>query len=150
RILAELGYRSVALTLDVHHLDLFAPTFPADLDHVQELLTHLGLRVTIETGARFLLDPVRKHQPTLLDPDPKRRGVRRDFLRCSIDIAARLKADSVSFWSGTPVSDEPAGVLMPRLAAECRELAELAAEQDTRLAFEPEPGMFVDTMGRFE
>src|SRR5437763_1545931 len=86
RILAELGYQSVALTLDVHHLDPYAETIDADLDRVGRLLRELNLRVTIETGARFLLDPRRKHQPTLLDPDPDRRAVRREFLERAIAI----------------------------------------------------------------
>ena len=38
---------------------------------------------------------------------------------------------------------------MERLVAGCRELCEDAARLNVRLAFEPEPGMFIDTMSRF-
>src|SRR5262245_24184854 len=80
-VLAELGYRSVALTLDHHALDPYDPGLPRQLDAVRGLLRGLGLRSVVETGARFLLDPRRKHQPTLLDPTAAGRERRLDFLR---------------------------------------------------------------------
>jgi L-ribulose-5-phosphate 3-epimerase len=146
-ILADLGYRSVALTLDHHALDPFAPDFLEQLERVGRLLERRAMRCVVETGARFLLDRWHKHQPTLLDPDPDRRGVRFDFLARSLDVARRLRADAVSFWSGTPTTDEPHDVLMERLASECRKLAEHG--DGVRLAFEPEPGMFIDTMAKY-
>ena len=85
-ILREQGYAAVALTPDVHH-------------HIGDADLR-GLRCVIETGARFLLDPRRKHQPTLLDPDPAARAVRSHFLGACIRDAAALGADAVSFWSG--------------------------------------------------
>jgi L-ribulose-5-phosphate 3-epimerase len=100
----------------------------------------------IETGSRFPLDPEHKHQPTLLSSDPDDRGIRRHFLEACIEIAKELHADAVSFWSGTPT--EPADH-MTRLADECRWLADHAAMRNVRLAFEPEPGMFIDTMDQF-
>ena len=142
-ILRDLGYAGVALTPDVNHFD------PAR-DDVAELAAQLaGFRVAIETGARFLLDPRRKHQPTLLSAEPADRRRRVEFLRQCVTLAAVLKADAVSFWSGTPTTGEPDGVLMERLAAECRSLAEFADGHGVRLAFEPEPGMLIDTMPKF-
>ena len=38
---------------------------------------------------------------------------------------------------------------MERLVDSCKELCDHAAEQSVKLAFEPEPGMFIDTMPRF-
>jgi sugar phosphate isomerase/epimerase len=38
---------------------------------------------------------------------------------------------------------------MARLVEGCRELCAVAAEHAMRLAFEPEPGMFIDTMEQF-
>lgn len=133
-ILRELGYAAVALTPDVHH-----EVADADLR---------GLRCVIETGARFLLDPRRKHQPTLLAPDPAARAVRANFLETCIRDAATIGADAVSFWSGA-ATDEPAAVQLARLADGCKRLADTAAAAGVRLAFEPEPGMFIDTMDRF-
>jgi sugar phosphate isomerase/epimerase len=149
RILAELGYRSIALTLDHHVLNPYAPDTSAHLPHVRDLLRELGLSVVIETGARFLLDPWRKHQPTLLSADATARDRRLDFLRQTVDVAAELGAEIVSFWSGTPAKTATDAELMDRLSGACRELCEHAARRQIRLAFEPEPGMFIDTMTRF-
>jgi len=38
---------------------------------------------------------------------------------------------------------------MERLVQGCLRLCDYAAERNVRLAFEPEPGMFIDTMARF-
>ena len=117
---------------------------------MRRLLQKRKLRCVIETGARFLLDPRRKHQPTLLSPDRGERSVRSDFLEGCVKLAAHLNADAVSFWSGTAVDDAPAEVLWQRLADGCHSLIDNALEFGVRLAFEPEPGMFIDTMEQFE
>src|SRR4051794_41022564 len=103
-ILAGLGYRSVALTLDVHHLDPFAPDLLGRTAALRDSLRTLDLRCVVETGARFLLDPRRKHQPTLLSDGADERESRLDFLEQAVDIAFELGADAVSFWSGTPTA----------------------------------------------
>jgi sugar phosphate isomerase/epimerase len=148
-ILADLGYRSVALTLDYNALNPYDADLPPQLAEVRDLLRSLNLRVVIETGARFLLDPLRKHQPTLISPTPEERERRLDFLRRAINIAGELRADAVSFWSGAAREEASEAVLMNRLTAGCRELCQYAAQRGVRLAFEPEPGMFIDTMSRF-
>ena len=148
-ILAGLGYRSVALTLDHHVLNPYDPDTPRQLPIVRNELLEVGFRVVIETGARFLLDPWRKHQPTLLSADAVQRARRLDFLRRAVDTAAALDADAVSFWSGKPSEPTDDGVLMDRLVEGCRQLCDHAADRQVRLAFEPEPGMFLDTMSRW-
>jgi L-ribulose-5-phosphate 3-epimerase len=146
-ILADLGYGGVALTLDVHHLDPFAADLPMRVAAVASRLARNNLRCTIETGARFLLDPRRKHQPTLIGPTTEERTIRLNFLKRCVDIAADLNADCVSFWSGADPA--PGGVLMVRLIDRGERLAEHAVSRNVRLAFEPEPGMFIDTMDKF-
>jgi len=148
-IIAELGYGGLALTPDVNHLD---PDDTALLQNAERVADHLrarNLACVIETGARFVLDPRRKHQPTLMSADPEERGKRRRFLEVMIHLAKVFAAPAVSFWSGAPSSDEPPSVLMARLVEECKALAYYAGERGKRLAFEPEPGMFIDTMDQF-
>lgn len=149
RILADLGYQSVAITLDHHALNPYAEDLGGQVRAIGNLLSRERLCVVIETGARFLLDPWRKHQPTLLDPDPSARQRRFDFLTRAIDIAQELDAEAVGFWSGTAVSEEPTQVLHERLVDGCRRLADYAATRQVRLAFEPEPGMLIATMADF-
>lgn len=148
-ILAGLGYEGVAITLDHHALNPFDVSFATQLNDVRSQLRRHRLRCVIETGARFLLDSRRKHQPTLLSAESAMRGYRLEFLERAVYVAERLEADAVSFWSGTPTGDEPAEALMDRLVASCQSLCETAARHNVRLAFEPEPGMFIDTMKRF-
>ncbi len=148
-ILADLGYRSVALTLDWHTLHPFESDWRIHAEVLRRRLENLRLHSVVETGARFLLDPYRKHQPTLLSASPEGRRRRLEFLMRSVDIAALLGAGAVSFWSGTPDDAPGDKILWQRLTDACVELAEYAAQLKVRLAFEPEPGMFVDTMPKY-
>jgi len=148
-ILADLGYRGVALTLDVHHLDPFAPDLLGRTAAVRKQIERHRMSCVIETGARFLLDPVRKHHPTLIGPTTSERETRLDFLKQCVAIASELNAECVSFWSGTPLDAAPHEELMQRLVEGCKQLAEEAERGNVTLAFEPEPGMFIDTMDKF-
>jgi L-ribulose-5-phosphate 3-epimerase len=148
-IIAELGYQSVAITLDHYALNPFDRDLTGQMDRVRQLLKDLNLRCVIETGARFLLDSRRKHQPTLISPTSEERSRRLDFLCRAVEIAQALQADAVSFWSGTPLDEVPSQVHMERLVEGCRRLSNYAAERQVRLAFEPEPGMLIDTMVRY-
>lgn len=151
-LLAEEGYESVALTLDTGALDPYDD--PAALDRqigkVRDALDRHGMARVIETGARFLLNPRLKHDPTLMDPDPARRDIRIDFLRRAIDIGARLGAEAVSFWSGILRDGATADEALDRLATSLRAVLDYAEQRTMRLAFEPEPGMFIDTFSRFK
>ena len=149
QLLAEVGYRGVAITLEHFCLAPDSPNLRAELQEWKSLLSRYDLRCVVETGARFLLDARRKHQPTLLSSTDSERERRLQFLRHSIDIAAELQADAVSFWSGTPSDDAPAEELRSRLVAGCRQLCDYAVDRNVRLAFEPEPGMLLETMDQF-
>jgi len=149
-ILAELGYQSVAISLDHHALSPYEPDCPRQLERVRRLLEQNGLRCVIETGARFLLDPRRKHQPTLISSAASARLRRLDFLIRAVDIAAELGADCVSFWSGG--ADDEAGreEHLRRLMDGCRKVIDHTDSRGVRLGFEPEPGMFIDALSGFE
>src|SRR5207247_8754537 len=84
-ILAEIGYRSVAITLDHGPLNPFAAEWPANLRRLKETLRRLKLRNSIETGARFLLDERQKHEPTLVSPSEGAREWRSGLLNGAID-----------------------------------------------------------------
>lgn len=149
RLIADAGYKSVAITVDHHCLDPSSRDFRSQVAQMRALLESLGLRCVIETGARFLLDPRRKHQPTLLSPSAAERTIRLQFLQQCVDLAAELKADAVSFWSGTPVDAPGEDRLWDRLTDGCRRLTDAAETCGVRLAFEPEPGMFLETCDQF-
>jgi sugar phosphate isomerase/epimerase len=140
-VIADLGYDGVALTLDTDHLDPFAPELPRRVAAVSARLTRLGLGVVIETGARYLLDPWRKHSPTLLEEG---RELRLDFLRRAVDIGADLGAEAVSFWAGIRPADVDDATAWDRLVDGCAQTVERAQRKDVTLGFEPEPGMLVD------
>jgi L-ribulose-5-phosphate 3-epimerase len=150
-LLADFSYRSVALTLDAGALDPYQDPseLAREVAHVRQALDRRGLNRVIETGARYLLNPRIKHDPTLMDPDPARRLVRQDFLERAIDVARALDAEAVSLWSGSvavPI-EEDAG--MARLTEAIGPVLLRAEKAGMPLAFEPEPGMFVDTLERF-
>src|SRR5262245_2496719 len=126
-IVADLGYQSVALTLDHQHLDPFEPDLPRRVEAARRLLEKLKLRCVVETGARFLLDPRRKHQPTLISTTPEERQRRLDFLCRAVEIAKELDADAVSFWSGAAVDNARPDELWRRLVDGCNRLLEAAA-----------------------
>ena len=147
-ILSKRGYGSVAITLDHYVCNPHASTKDI-IRNVRKLLKMLRLRAVIETGARFLLDPCHKHQPTLLSRYSRCRNKRQEFIRLAIDIAKEVEGDAVSFWSGTPLDNPEESVLWKRLIDNCRRLCDYAEKQGVRLAFEPEPDMFIDTMDRF-
>ncbi|PSL52285.1 sugar phosphate isomerase/epimerase [Saccharothrix carnea] len=142
-VIADLGYTGVALTLDHHHLDPFAPDLSRQVEKLATRLDRLDLGVVVETGARFLLDPWRKHHPTLVSDAQE---VRVDFLLRAVDIAAGLGADCVSFWSGVV----PAGVdedeAWQRMRSGVTAVLEGAAERGVPIALEPEPGMLVERL----
>ena len=72
------------------------------------------------------------------------------FIESACNTAAALGWTTVSLWSGASLNDDVPSVLMDRLVDRCRQLCETAAKVRCRLAFEPEPGMFIDTMAKFE
>ena len=149
-LMAEIGYRGVAITIDHAVLDQCDVRFDEQLERMKSVLAEHGLRSVIETGARYLLNSRAKHQPTLMAAEPLGRDVRRAFLMQAIDLAARLDSDCVSLWSGTLRDDVDESDAFDRLASGLQEILPYAADRDVTIGFEPEPGMFIDTMQRFE
>lgn len=150
RLLAEIGYESVALTIDHGLLNPRDDRLASQLSELRFALSAYGLRSVIETGARFLLDPRAKHEPTLMHPSTEKRSIRVNFLKHAIDMARELRSDCVSFWSGVLRDEVSESAAFARLVEALRPVVDYAARKGVQLAFEPEPGMFIDTMERFE
>jgi L-ribulose-5-phosphate 3-epimerase len=148
-ILADQGYESVAITLDHFALNPFDKDLHRQMGEARHWLERLRMKCVIETGSRFLLDARRKHQPTLLSPIARERDYRLEFLKRAVTIAESLGASCVSFWSGSPVDDVPPDEQLQRLMDGCRVLCDLAQQRGVELAFEPEPGMFIDTTPKY-
>jgi L-ribulose-5-phosphate 3-epimerase len=149
-IIAQLGYRGVAITLDNYILNPADPDLDRRLEKTKATLKKKSLACVIETGARFLLDSRRKHEPTLISADAAGRQHRLDFLKRALDIAARLDAEALSFWSGIrhdPVTETEA---WDWLVAGCRGLLDYAVRYGIPLAFEPEPGMFIGNLSQYQ
>jgi L-ribulose-5-phosphate 3-epimerase len=148
-LMSETGYRSVAITVDHHCLNPYSDSLQEELQRMRSLLDRYGMISCIETGARFLLDPRHKHEPTLVSPTPEQRRIRVDFLKRCIDLARELDSQAVSFWAGIVRDDVSRAVALGRLAEGVREVLDYAIRQNVKLAFEPEPGMLIQTFDDF-
>jgi sugar phosphate isomerase/epimerase len=148
-LLADIGYRGVALTLDHSLGNPFRDDWPEQADAMLEALERRQMRSVIETGARYLLNPRQKHEPTLVSPGAAQRLVRVEFLLWAIDIAVELGSDCVSLWSGVVRDGADEETVFARLVEGLRPVVQYAGERRMTLAFEPEPGMFIDTMARY-
>ncbi len=143
-LLADTGYAGVALSLDHAHHDPYAPDLAARTARLAARLEQLGLASVIETGARFLLTPARKHYPTLVSVEATGRRRRIDFLKLCLDIAADLGSEAVSFWAGNPSREVSRGTSWQWLVQGVGEVVEYAGRRGVTCAFEPEPGMLVE------
>ncbi len=148
-VLADIGFQSVAITLDHMALNPLAAHALEEAKRIRRRLHEFGLMCVVETGARFLLDPRRKHWPTLLTADASHRRRRLDFLLGAIEIAEVLEALAVGFWSGAADADMSTEDRWRLLADGCAELLDRAGKSGMILAFEPEPGMFVESMEQY-
>ena len=148
-LLADAGYRGVAITIDHTALPPGAADNHRRIDKLCGLFAEHQIRSVVETGARFLLNPKRKHEPTLVSHDPAARAHRVDFYRHAVDCAAALGSDCVSIWSGVVRDDATRADAMDRLTEGLEQVLDYAAERDVAVAFEPEPGMLIDSMARY-
>jgi len=149
RLLASLGYESVAITADHGALNPYDDRFERQLAEVGRLLKEHRMHSVIETGARYLLDPLHKHEPTLVSPKSAGRPRRVEFLRHAVDMAAALGSDCVSLWSGILPAGDSREAGFRRLVESLQLVLDYADKRDVVIGFEPEPGMLIDTMASF-
>ena len=148
-LIADAGYDGVALTLDIHHLDPFAEGWERETERVRGLLDGHGLGSVIETGARFLLDPTDKHEPTLLTATAEGRARRVAFLVRALEIAARLESETMSFWAGVPKPGIASENAFAWLHDGLERVLDAAERLDVPASLEPEPGMLVETVADY-
>ena len=149
-LLADIGYESVAITIDHTALSPRARDRRQQTVRLREVLQRRNMRSVIETGARFLLNPRQKYEPTLVSRDPAGRRARIDFYKQAIDSAAELDSDCVSLWSGRLPADVARTEALLWLVDGLQQVDHYAARQQVSIAFEPEPDMLVDTMTAWE
>jgi sugar phosphate isomerase/epimerase len=145
-LLAEIGYRSVAITIDHGALSPHDRNLAEKIESTRRLLERFRMRSVIETGARFLLDPREKHEPTLVSADAGGRARRVEFYRHAVDCAAGLGSDCVSLWSGVLRDAVSLPQAVDRLVEGLQEVLDYGAGQGVTIGFEPEPGMLVDSV----
>ncbi len=150
RFLADTGYRAIGITIDHGWLSPRDDGSAVQLQQIKHALQQNEMTSVIETGARFLLDPRNKHEPTLLNPDPAKSARRIDFLKYCIDVAAELGSRCVSIWSGINPPGSNMHDSMETLVRNLEPVLKHADDQNVDIGFEPEPGMLIDTTGRFE
>ncbi|KPC95267.1 sugar phosphate isomerase/epimerase family protein [Streptomyces albus] len=148
-LLADLGYAGVGLTLDHMHLDPLAHHLAARTARVARALERYGLTVTVETGARYVLDPRRKHHPTLLDARPEARSARTGLLLTAVRVAADLGAHAVHCFSGPLPHGTAPQEGWARLAAGIGTVLDAADAAGVPLAVEPEPGHLLSDLDGF-
>ncbi|HBU36975.1 MAG TPA: hypothetical protein DEB70_04125 [Planctomycetaceae bacterium] len=149
-LLCEQGYASLAITPDRNILNPYEKTFASEVRVWQHALAKAQMSCVVETGARHLLDPRRKHHPTLLSDAQNDCNRRIEFLRRAIELAGELNAGCVSLWSGAVCSDADDALLWQKLTDGVGEVLDHASRCGVVLGFEPEPGMFIDTVTRAE
>ncbi|MFD8075911.1 sugar phosphate isomerase/epimerase family protein [Streptomyces sp. NPDC059718] len=148
-LLADLGYDGVGLTLDHMHLDPLAPDLAARTRRLAGRLSALGLEVTVETGARYVLDPRRKHGPSLLDPDADARAARTRLLVRALQVAADLGAHAVHCFSGITPAGTSSATAWQRLEGALAPVLDAASTAGIPLAVEPEPGHLLACLDDF-
>ncbi|MFJ8076806.1 sugar phosphate isomerase/epimerase family protein [Streptomyces sp. NPDC096176] len=148
-LLADLGYDGVGLTLDHMHLDPLAPDLATRTAAVARRLGALGLTATVETGARYILDPRRKHGPSLLEPDPDARAARTKLLITAVKVAADLGAHAVHCFSGIIPPGTDVDTAWKRLEDALLPVLDAAAFAGVPIAIEPEPGHLLGNLADF-
>ncbi len=146
-LLAENGYTGVALTLDHIHFDPLAPRLRARAARLRAELDALGLVVRggdrralrARPAPQALPDAALRRPPAARGPAVPRGRHRR-----------RARRAVVSMWSGAAPPDESPELAWDLLVDGCERVLAHAERNGIVLAFEPEPGMLVETLADYE
>ncbi|MBL7139966.1 MAG: sugar phosphate isomerase/epimerase [Planctomycetes bacterium] len=147
--IAAAGYTAVEILAD--HPHAYPPSFSEhEAQRLRERLRALGLApvaVNANTAMAYFtpLPEALTFEPSLIAPDPAWRDDRIRIMREAMVLANRLGAPVVTITGGQPLSGEPAGVLRARLLEGLEHVCRAADLAGVDLAFEPEPGQFIET-----
>ena len=150
KLLAASGYRSVAINIDRGWLAPADHDVKSSVQNVRSLLNNHNMSCVVEATANYFLVSSQCNFPTLMEHDPGLVESRMRYLKYCFDITAELGADCMSMRSGIKPADLTFEQSMSRLVQGMEELLLYAAERDVVVSIEPEPGMLVDTLGRFD
>lgn len=148
-LISEAGYQGVTLTLDVHHMNPFDDDYERHAESLSKALSAADLSLVVDTGARYLLNPRERLEPTLLSADESGRALRLEYITRAIRICEICGGEAVTFAAGRAkrnVSQANAGAW---LLDGLKRIAEAGANAGVRVALEPEPGHIVGTLDDF-
>src|SRR5574337_166656 len=146
---AAAGYEGIEISF---HRDQFNPfdLSDDDLATVRRRLATAGVTGACVATASHFFDPLRPHEPSLMDPDLAGRKRRIDLVRRGIHVARQLGVTLVTFGSGFIRDEHVAnpevdpGELLVDSILEC--LRGIHDDEDITLLIEPEPGMLIETI----
>jgi len=147
--IAAAGYRAVEILAD--HPHAYPPTFSEhEAKRLRERLNALRLEpvaVNANTAMAYFtpLPGALTFEPSLIAPNPTWRDDRIRLYGQAMTLANWLGAPVVTITGGQPTSDEPAEVLRERLLEGLEQVVRAADLAGVDLAFEPEPGQFIET-----
>ncbi len=147
-LLEKHAYQAIGITLDHQHLDPYKIS-KTELLKIQAMLSEAKLMPVVECGARYYLDSSRKHHPNLMSTQSEDRQKRLAFYERAIEIAVAIGASTVSLWSGSLIDDCSREEAWARLVPMLNNLLIKAESHNVTLAFEPEPGMFVESISDY-
>ena len=151
-VLADLGYHSVAITLDHQSLNPYGDVhvFYRQLDGIQSVLQKCKMRSVVEIQNVLPSSRAASCDSFLLSGDPDEWAQSIGFLTDAIDVVKALGSDCLSFSSG-PLTD---GVSLDegfeRLVAGLDVVLDYADGEDVTIGFVPGPDNFIDTLAQFE
>lgn len=148
-LIAETGYAGVALTLDHHHHDPFAADWRAASEALRRRLGELRLASAIGTNARYLLDPRRAGEPTLVSAARAGRARRVELLKRAIDIAVILRSEAVSFGAGVAQPGVSKADALDWLDEGLGRVCDHAKRAGVPVALQPAPGMLIETVADY-
>ena len=147
--IAAAGYKAVEILAD--HPHAYPPTYSEhEARRLKERLDALGLSVcsiNANTAMAYFtpLPEELTFEPSLISPNAQHRQDRLDIIRAALTLANLLGAPVVTIAGGQPLSGEADDVYRERLLEGLEAVVKAADLAGVDVAFEPEPGQFIET-----